>query len=281
MNREEFHQKLIDESEQLAISKSLNKYPYKEVYRVILHYLVKAVKLAKGIDLLCKNKQVSNAKILLRTLYEVFCFCEYIDNEPEDIERDRKAENRLILFHIEEKETLNREQKCGSVDINRCECGEEEKKRLRENVIEAAKRVNTNYKNVLDVFRKRDQEYTNLPEKKLVGKIKEMGNGIKKEISEMYDKVSETGNLGALYHIFVFRDCSKSVHASDFEEHVELTQDKELKASLGSTEDGLVILSTSSIFLIRIMQVANSILKLGEEKLIKNLLKHNGALQKY
>jgi len=85
--KERFLKNIIKKAEQLLRSNDVNNKPYTVTKYLMLHYYIKALKLAKGIVAVCKKNLDSDAKILFRSLFEIGCYCEYINIESKDIKR--------------------------------------------------------------------------------------------------------------------------------------------------------------------------------------------------
>lgn len=100
--RKKFLKKIIRTAETLLKNNDVNKEKYSPTKYVVLHFHVKAIKLVRGLLVLCKAGLMSNAKILLRSLFEVAYYCEYILLDPKDI---KAAENIMALSAFEDKNT--------------------------------------------------------------------------------------------------------------------------------------------------------------------------------
>ena len=72
------------------------------LYKYIIPFSLCQIKLVRGLLVLCNAGLMSDAKILLRSLFEVAYYCEYILIDPKDI---KAAENIMALAAFEEKNT--------------------------------------------------------------------------------------------------------------------------------------------------------------------------------
>jgi len=70
--RREFLKKVIRAAETLLKSNDVNKEEYSPTKYVVLHFHVKAIKLIRGLLVLCNAGLMSDAKILLRSQFFIF-----------------------------------------------------------------------------------------------------------------------------------------------------------------------------------------------------------------
>ena len=126
--RRRFLEKVIGTSEILLKNNDVNKEEYSPINYVVLHFYVKAIKLVKGILVLCNAGLISDTKILLRSLFEIAYYCEYILIDPKDI---KAAENIMALAAFEEKNTEEGTNKYGGVDIDKMAINEKDKNFLK------------------------------------------------------------------------------------------------------------------------------------------------------
>ena len=70
--RRNFLKKVISIAETLLKNNGVNKEEYSPVKYVVLHFHVKAIKLVRGLLVLCNAGFMSDAKILLRSLFVRF-----------------------------------------------------------------------------------------------------------------------------------------------------------------------------------------------------------------
>jgi len=274
--REQLLRKIISKVEYLLKNNDVNKAPYTITNYVILHYYVKALKLAKGIVALCKERLASDAQILFRSLFEIGCYCEYINIKPEDIKR---AENCIAISYIEDKKTEDYIKKFGSVNVDKMSIVPEEKEALQDRVNKTQEIRNINYEFIIGRLRERNPQYKELSDSSIIEKEKLTLNKALREINEIFNKETKEENAFWKYYIFGFRSCAESVHSTDFDKNVKV-EEKKLKYYLESKESTIqMILGASSTFLFRIMDIASSILQFKEDNTIKDLFNQLKILQ--
>lgn len=266
--RRNFLKKVIRIAETLLKNNDINKEKYSLTKYVILHFHVKAIKLARGLLVLCNAGLMSNAKILLRSLFEVAYYCEYILIDPKDI---KAAENIMALAAFEEKNTEEGINRYGGVDIDKMAINEKDKEFLKIRVPQKTQVVEDNYSFIVERLRKRSTAYDNLSADKILDKESIINKSFLEGVNKIFNEETNTKDFWKRYKN-ILRDCSKSVHVLDFETNVMKTDEK-LEYKLRDREEtGKVILSAGTSFLIRIADVANEILNLKSDDKIKKLL---------
>ena len=274
--RKQFLRKIIGKAEYLLKNNDVNKAPYTITNYVILHYYVKALKLAKGIVALCKERLDSDAQILFRSLFEIGCYCEYININPKDIKR---AENCIAISYIERKKTEDYIEKYGSVNIDRMFIVPEEKEALRNRVDKTQKIRKINYEFIIERLKTRNPQYEELSDNSIIEKEKLTLGRALKEINEIFNKETKETNAFWRYYIFGFRSCAESVHSTDFDKNVKI-EEWMLEYRLESKESTIqMILDVSSTFLFRMMDITSSILQFKEDSIIKDLFNQLKILQ--
>lgn len=274
--RVQFLRKIITKAEFLLKNNDINKAPYTITNYVILHYYVKALKLAKGILALCREGLDSDAYILFRSLFEIGCYCEYINIDPKDIER---AENCIAISYIEDKRTEDYIKKFGSVNVDKMPIAAEEKIALQGRVNKTQEIRNANYEFIIGRLKGRDPQYKELSDSSILEKEKLTLNKALKEINEIFNKETKEQNAFWKYYIFGFRSSAESVHSTDFDKNVKMEEGK-LEYRFESKESTIqMILDASSTFLFRIMDIASSVLQFKEDNIIKELFNQLKILQ--
>ena len=274
--REQFLRKIISKAEYLLKDNDVNKAPYTITNYVMLHYYVKALKLAKGIVVLCKERLDSDAQILFRSLFEIDCYCEYINIDPKDIKR---AENCIANSYIEDKRTEGYIEKYGSVNIDKMPIAHEEKEALQSRVNKTQEIRNINYEFIIEKLRGRNPQYKGLSDNNIIEKEKLTLAKALREINEIVNKETKEANAFWKYYIFGFRTCAESVHSTDFDKNVKI-EEKKLEYRLESKESTVqMILGASATFLFRIMDITSSILQFKEDNTIKDLFNQLKILQ--
>lgn len=274
--RERFLIKIINKAEQLLKNNDVNKKPYTVTKYVILHYYVKALKLAKGIVAVCKKSLDSDAKILFRSLFEIDCYCEYILIDPDNIKR---AENCIAISYIEDKRTEDYIKKFGAVTIDNIPISLEEKEALKGRVRKTAQIRSINYDFILNKLKERNHRYKKMSDKKIIATEKLTLGKVIEEINEVFNKETKENNTFWRYYIFGFRYCSEAVHNTDFESNVKVDKGK-LKYYLDSRKSTIqMILGATSTYLFRMMDIANSIFDFQKDAERNSLLKELKILQ--
>ena len=266
--RRNFLKKVIRTAETLLKNNDVNKEEYSPTKYVALHFYVKAIKLVRGLLVLCNAGLMSDAKILLRSLFEVAYYCEYILIDPKDI---KAAENIMALAAFEEKNTEEGINRYGGVDIDKMAINEKDKEFLKIRVPQKTQVVEDNYSFIVERLRKRSTAYDNLSADKILDKESIINKSFLEGVNKIFNEETNTKDFWKRYKN-ILRDCSKSVHVLDFETNVMKTDEK-LEYKLRDREEtGKVILSAGTSFLIRIADVANEILNLKSDDKIKKLL---------
>jgi len=267
-NRKLFLRKVISRAEYILKNNDVNKAPYSIINYVILHYYVKALKLTKGIVALCKEKLGSDAQILFRSLFELGCYCEYINIDSGDIKR---AENCIAMSYMEDKRTEDDIDKYGSVNVDRMSIPLEEKKALEYKIDKQREIRSINYESIIETLRKRNPQYKNLSANSIIDKERLTLRRAINEINEIFNKETKEKNAFWRYYISAFRGCSESVHSTDFDKNVKIENGK-LEYCLDAGENVIsTIQDASATFLLRIMDIASSILQFTEDNTIKDL----------
>ena len=265
--RIKFLEKVIRTAETLLKNNDVNKEECGPTKYIVLHFYVKAIKLARGLLVLCNAGLMSDAKILLRSLFEVAYYCEYILIDPKDI---KAAENIMALAAFEDKNTEECIIRYGGVDIDKMAINEKDKDFLKIRVPQKTQNVENNYSFIVERLRKRSTQYGNLSADKILEKEGIINKSFLEGVNKIFNEETSTKNFWKRYKN-ILRDCSKSVHALDFETNVMKTDEK-LEYKLKDREEtGKVILSATTTFLIRIMDVANEVLNFKSDDKIKKL----------
>ncbi|MFA4889505.1 MAG: DUF5677 domain-containing protein [Candidatus Omnitrophota bacterium] len=265
--RIKFLEKVIRTAETLLKYKDVNKEEYSPIKYVVLHFHVKAIKLVRGLLALCNAGLMSDAKILLRSLFEVAYYCEYILIDPKDI---KAAENIMALAAFENKNTEEGIIRYGGVDIDKMAINEKDKDFLKIRVPQKTQNVENNYSFIVERLRKRCTQYGDLSADKILEKEGIINKSFLEGVNKIFNEETSTKNFWKRYKN-ILRDCSKFVHALDFETNVMKTDEK-LEYKLKDREEtGKVILSATTTFLIRIMDVANEVLNFKSDDKIKKL----------
>ncbi len=265
--RIKFLEKVIRTAETLLKNNDVNKEECGPTKYIVLHFHVKAIKLARGLLVLCNAGLMSDAKILLRSLFEVAYYCEYILIDPKDI---KAAENIMALAAFEDKNTEEGIIRYGGVDIDKMAINEKDKDFLKIRVPQKTQNVENNYSFIVERLRKRSTQYGDLSADKILEKEGIINKSFLEGVNKIFNEETSTKNFWKRYKN-ILRDCSKSVHALDFETNVMKTDEK-LEYKLKDREEtGKVILSATATFLIRIMDVANEVLNFKSDDKIKKL----------
>ncbi|MFH1772615.1 MAG: DUF5677 domain-containing protein [Candidatus Omnitrophota bacterium] len=266
--RKKFLKKVIRTAETLLKDNDVNKEEYSPTKYVVLHFHVKAIKLARGLLVLCNAGLMTDAKILLRPLFEIAYYCEYILIDPKDI---KAAENIMALAAFEEKNTEEGINRYGGVDIDKMAINEKDKEFLKIRVPQKTQVVEDNYSFIVERLRKRSAQYRDLSADKILEKEGIKNKSFLEGVNKIFNEETNTKDFWKRYKN-ILRDCSKSVHVLDFETNV-MKADGKLEYKLKDREEtGKVILSAAATFLIRIADVTNEILNLKSDDKIKKLL---------
>lgn len=265
--RIKFLEKVIRTAETLLKNNDVNKEECGPTKYIVLHFHVKAIKLARGLLVLCNAGLMSDAKILLRSLFEVAYYCEYILIDPKDI---KAAENIMALAAFEEKNTEKGIDRYGGVDIDKMAINEKDKDFLKIRVPQKTQNVENNYSFIVERLRKRSTQYGDLPADKILEKEGIINKSFLEGVNKKFNEETSTKDFWKRYKN-ILRDCSKSVHALDFETNVMKTDEKLEYKFKDREETGKVILSATTTFLIRIMDVANEVLNFKSDDKIKKL----------
>lgn len=265
--RIKFLKKVIRTAETLLKNNDVNKEECGPTKYIVLHFYVKAIKLARGLLVLRNAGLMSDAKILLRSLFEVAYYCEYILIDPKDI---KAAENIMALAAFEDKNTEEGIIRYGGVDIDKMAINEKDKDFLKIRVPQETQNVENNYSFIVERLRKRSTQYGDLSADKILEKEGIINKSFLEGVNKIFNEETSTKNFWKRYKN-ILRDCSKSVHALDFETNVMKTDEK-LEYKLKDREEtGKVILSSATTFLIRIIDVANEVLNFKSDDKIKKL----------
>lgn len=263
-DRRKFLKKVIRTAETLLKN---NDVEYSPINYILLHFHVKAIKLARGLLVLCNAGFMSDAKILLRSLFEVAYYCEYILIDPKDI---KAAENIMALAAFEEKNTQEGIDRYGGVDIDKMAINEKDKSFLKIRVPQKRQIIENNYSFIVERLRKRSTNYGDLSADKILKKEGIINKSFLKGVNKIFNEETSTKDFWKRYKN-ILRDCSKSIHALDFETNV-MKIDGKLEYKLKDREEtGKVILSAAASFLIRTMDVANEVLNFKSDDKIKKL----------
>lgn len=272
--RGKFLEKVIRTAEALLKNNDVNKEEYSPTKYVVLHFYVKAIKLVRGLSVLCNDGLMSDAKILLRSLFEVAYYCEYILIDPKDV---KAAENIMALAAFEEKNTEEGINRYGGVDIDKMAINEKDKNFLKDRVPQKTQIVKTNYSFIVERLRKRSTLYSDLSADKILDKEGIVNKSFLDEVNKRFNEETGTKNFWRKYKN-ILRDCSKSIHALDFETNV-IKENEKLEYKFKDREEtGMVILSAATNFLIRIMDVTNEIFNFKSEAEIKKLFNEEKRL---
>ena len=180
-----FLEEVIRAAEALLKNNDVNNAEYSPTKYVVLHFHVKAIKLVRGLLVLCKAGLMSDAKILLRSLFEVAYYCEYILIDPKDI---KAAENIMALAAFEDKNTKEGIDRYGGVDIDKMAINEKDKDFLKNRVPQKTQIIKDNYSFIVERLRKRSSLYGNLSADKILDKEgiinKSFLEGVNKKFNE-------------------------------------------------------------------------------------------------
>ena len=265
--RKKFLEKVIRTAETLLENNDINKEECNPTKYVVLHFHIKAIKLARGLLVLCNAGLMSDAKILLRPLFEVAYYCEYILIDPKNI---KAAENIMALAAFEEKNTEEGLNRYGGVDIDKMAINEKDKDFLKVRVPQKTQNVENNYSFIVERLRKRSTQYGDLSPDKILEKEGIINKSFLEGVNKIFNEETNTKDFWKRYKN-ILRDCSKSIHALDFGTNV-MNVDGKLEYKLKDREETVkVILSAATSFLIRIMDVANEVLNFKSDNKIKEL----------
>lgn len=265
--RRKLLEKVIGVAESLLQPANINRGEYNITKYVTLHFHVKGIKLAKGISVLCNAKLISDAKILLRPLLEATYYCEYILIDPNGI---TAAENILAVAWLEDKMTKDNIEKYGGVDIENMCIDDNDKKALKVKVLQRTQAIEDKYDFIIERIRKRSQDYTNLSAEEILNKEGIKNKFFLEKVNQKFNEETNTKDFWKKYKT-ILRDCSKSIHATDFEMNVR-REDNKLEYEIGEREGSAgIILSAATTFLIRITDVSNTIFDFGANNAIQEL----------
>ena len=258
----EFHDKLIYKTKNLLENVNVNfKSDKKYITILMLHFLGKGYKLLRGINTLCKSNLETDAKILLRSLYEDFCLSKYIEDDLNDKEREMKIFIRGVIAENKKLSAINKKVKLEKID-------------------KTSEHVKKLYGDCLKYFRNAN-EYSSLSDKKIVGKIEDETKLIRltKKIDESLCKKPETEkDVYTNFYNFVARDCSASVHCNDFHSNVEIRNNACILFMENSQHYDLILKTSANLF-IEIMSMTNAILKFEKDLLIDELEKEYNLIR--
>lgn len=266
--RRKFLEKVIKEAISILKNNDVNKVEYGITNYVLLHYFVKAIKLAKGIHVLCRKKLNSDTQVLLRCLFEVFCYCEYIFIDSKD---GKRAENCIALSWVESNRTENLIDRYGTVDIDNMPISSNEKESLRFRVGKISETRRMNYEFILNRLRQRSPIYQNLKGKEILEKERFSLPKAIEDINTIFNKETKKKDFFWKQYIFMYREWCRSVHATNFDDNVKV-DDSKLKYIL-EEKTGIIktYYSTTYNFLIRIMDIVNEVFDFRADKKIKKM----------
>jgi hypothetical protein len=268
-HRRSFLEKVIKTAESLLRNNDINSGEYNVIKYVAVHFYVKAIKLAKGIFALCNINLSSDSKILLRSLFEVARYCEYILIDLKDIKR---AENIIAVSFIEDKTTEDKINKYGCVDIDKMAIDDSDKDFLKNRVPQRKQIREDNYSYIVDRLRKRSPDYVSLSSDEIFNKEGIKNRFFLEEVNQKFNEETKTKDFWKRYHVILYRDCSDSTHALDFETNV-MRENEKLQYKLYEREKiAETILSATTTFLIRILDISNTIFDFKADNEIKKLL---------
>lgn len=254
----EFHAKLLRESETWFDGKKVGGGLEKKLTNVTLHYFVKSRKLLRGINLLCLEGLASEAKILLRSLFEAAMLLEYVALEPSNLAR---AEDCLTRAVVAEHKRLDELGRLGFYPSD-----------LPSNVMANMNVVRVNYQDALKQLRARYPEFGHLSDAKLVDRTELNMTRLVGLLSKEEPFQSTMKNVLQQWYASVVRDCSASVHCNDLDAHVRRTDAGRWEIRVNSRPSAVqIVLRASGNMFLEVMECANRILKLGNDDLISDL----------
>lgn len=266
-SRQRFLRKTIKAGEFILRTANINAGKLNITKFVTLHFYVKAIKLAKGISNLCGAGLISDAKILYRPLFEAANYCEYIlinINDPVP------AENILAVAALEDKNTEDKIEKYGGIDIDRIIIDQNEKSDLKLKALRHSQNRLNNYDFIVERLRKRSQAYVNLSGEQILAKEGICNKAFLEKVNQIFNEETGAKDMWKKYKA-VFRDCSKSVHVMDFATNVT-REEHSLKCRFEERRNTAeVIMEGASTFLIRIMDITNDVFEFKAEQTIKKL----------
>ncbi len=254
--KRKFFEKIIRNALSLLERNDVNKVEYSITNYVLLHYYVKAIKLSKGIYVLSREKLNSDMQILLRCLFEVFCYCEYINIDLKD---EKRAENCIALSWIESNRTENLIERYGAVDINNMRITSNEKDSFRASVVATSKTIRINYEFILNKLKQRSPIYKDLKDKDILREEKFSLQKAIEDINVVFNKETNNKDFIWKHYTVMYRDWCKSVHANDFDNNVRMDGSKLRYILREKTQIIDTYYSISYNFLIRIMDIANDV----------------------
>lgn len=277
---DELHDEIL---ERAGYFLSNNKTPSKldkVVIFMLLHYSVKSYRLFKGINLLCKNHLEQEAKILLRSLFEAYLLEQYIFDNPRDITR---AEDCAIRSFIADKKQIDHMERLGMHEATSAIIKpKDERNDFRNKQDLVIKIKNLDYEESIRIVRKRHPDWQGLTDSQIVNKSKLEVWELIDILDEKYkNKQGSAKNLIKKYYATMGRDCSKSVHCNDLNDNVVRNNGGEWELFLKSKDamKDTILLTSSSIF-IRILDIANELLKFEKKELIIDLdVKYKECIQ--
>lgn len=268
----DFHNKLIDKANEFLSDSQTEGDLEASLIFLMLHYLVKSYKLLKGINSLCKERLDSNAKILLRSLFEAFCLSAYLANKPDDTTRVEDCNIRWVFAKKKQREELK--------DLRFLDIEAIDEENIKKQIVKRAddteridKRIISDYEEAIRRLRER-QEYKCQTDKEIEKKFQnEIDNKILSVANRQYQSPRGAGkNLITKYRAVVIRDSSLSVHCNDFRDHVCENKSGGWKMLLDDSQRHTnSILMTSANMFIEIMNLANEVLTFGKDSLIQEL----------
>lgn len=266
MSKQGLLEEVIKFSEDLLSITDLNTTKYSVIKYVTVHFYIKGIKLAKSILTLSKAGLFVETKILFRPLFEVALYCEYIII---DIKTELACENIMALAALEDIKTDEDIKRYGFIkDVDSLPIKDDHKDFFRRRVPEREAIRLKNYNFIIERLRIRSKSYANLKADEILNKENIRNKGFLEEVNERFNKESNTYNLWKQYKT-ILRENSKSIHALDFEENIEIKNNK-LISKLTNNESA--VCEAAATFLIRILDVFNEVFELKVDNKIKEMI---------
>lgn len=270
-NTIEFHNRLIQTARESLRSIEPRAERESLTIQLMIHYLTKGYKLLRGISLLCRELLATDAKILLRSLFECFLLSAYIADAPDDI---RRVEDCQIRGIVAEKRQLQHVRNLKLFDIEAIDDDEikEQVVRMSNRIEERSKKVRLSYEEAIAKLRTR-QDYKDKDDKETERKfVREIDNSILGKANKSYESIGGK-NLIQTHYAMVVRDLSASVHCNDFGVHCFVSKSGRLQYTLDDSEQHTErILTISARLFIEIANLTNCTLELGKDQTIKELI---------
>ena len=273
MDITQFHDRLISKADEFLSNSRTAAGLEKLTIFIIFHYLLKSYKLFKGINLLYKARLETDAQILLRSLFEVYCLSRYIADDLSDINRVEDCIIRSIIAEKKQNSAIK------NLDVFNFQTIDDDD--IRKQVINKAQKIEQKYEVTTKDYKEainrlqKSPDYSGLKEADIVKNFEtkmRLGSIVDSLNNKYKNAPNMDKNLMKKYYDMVIRDLSASVHCNDFRRHVKkdnvggwvfYKEDYDLHSNL--------ILKMSANLFIQVMKIANEILKLQKEIVISEL----------